>query len=460
MQLVYGTANPAKIGWMKKALKGLEIDIIGIKELETNLPLVPEEGNTPLENAREKAAAYYRVLHRPVFSCDSGLYIEGLPDELQPGIHVRRVKEKVLTDEEMLEYYGSLARQYGGLKARYWNAVCLVVNEDEIYERMDESLASSPFLLVSEPHGHVTEGFPLDSLSVDIRSGRYFNDQPDGAETDGGDSDEMEGFTDFFRQALNLSEEKREGNGCGQYETAGNLKQRISIHDKYSENRQGFGNWLREQYRIPEKGKILELGCGTGQIWKDAELPAGVRLYLTDFSEGMLKEAKENLRQKDHIFYEVVNIQSIPYKDASFDVVIANMMLYHVPDLDRALQEVRRVLKTGGLFYCATYGENGIPSWLQEVFKEYPADIQLNRNFTLQNGAACLEKYFKKVELRQYPDALNITETEDLLAYILSMDSMAELREYPRDEMLRILDEKRVNGVIHIPKEYGMFAAE
>lgn len=252
-------------------------------------------------------------------------------------------------------------------------------------------------------------------------------------------------------------------NRCGQYETAGNLKQRISIHDKYSENKQGFGNWIRSQYQIPEQGTILELGCGTGLTWKEAELPAGVQLYLTDFSEGMLKEAEKNLGQdlgKRHkVSFEVVNIQSIPYEDESFDMVIANMMLYHAPDLNQALKEVRRVLKKGGKFYCATYGENGIPSWLKEVFSEYPADIILNRNFTLQNGAEYLEKYFENVELRRYADALNITESKDLLEYILSMDSMAELRKYPKEEIMQLLNERKENGIIHIPKEYGMFLA-
>lgn len=209
MQLIYGTGNPAKIEWMKKSLEELALDIVGIKELEEDIPAITENGNTPLENAREKAYSYYQALHRPVFSCDSGLYIEGLPDALQPGIHVRRVNEKVLTDEEMQAYYGSLAEKYGNLRARYWNAVCLVINEDEIYERMDESLASEPFLLVSRPYGKVTEGFPLDSLSVDVKTGLYFNDpayDAAEAEEEGG---EREGFAEFFRQAMRLQEVQR-----------------------------------------------------------------------------------------------------------------------------------------------------------------------------------------------------------------------------------------------------------
>ena len=128
-----------------------------------------------LENARQKALCYYDFYRIPVFSCDSGLYFEGLPQELQPGIHVRTVGGKYLTDEEMLEYYGGLARKYGDLRARYRHAVCLVMDREHIYEAMDDSTASEVFLLKSVPYAGVRhKGFPLDSLSVSLGTGKYF----------------------------------------------------------------------------------------------------------------------------------------------------------------------------------------------------------------------------------------------------------------------------------------------
>ena len=103
-----------------------------------------ETGSTPLENARIKALAYYRAFDMPVFSCDSGLYFDNVPDELQPGVHVRNVNGKCLSDDEMVEYYSGLAKKYGNLTARYRNAICFVQDEEHIYESMAPSMASDP----------------------------------------------------------------------------------------------------------------------------------------------------------------------------------------------------------------------------------------------------------------------------------------------------------------------------
>ena len=145
-----------------------------------------------------------------------------------------------------------------------------------------------------------------------------------------------------------------------QYQTSQNLNTRISIHDKYSTNPQPFGDWILSHYEIVPGMKILELGCGTGSMWtKHLHLLRGSSLVLTDFSEGMLETAKQSVTA-ENVTFQQVDIQNIPYPDASFDAVIANMMLYHVPDLHKGLSEVRRVLKKSGKFYCATYGIHGI----------------------------------------------------------------------------------------------------
>ena len=246
---------------------------------------------------------------------------------------------------------------------------------------------------------------------------------------------------------------------ASQYKTADNLAARISIHDKYSTNKQGFGNWLYEQYELCFNTRILELGCGNAAMWRGRILPDGVRLLLTDFSEGMLSDAKKNVGECDRITFEQVDIQNIPYTDNSFDTVIANMMLYHVPDLDRALQEVRRVLKPDGTFFCATYGENGITEFVRSAVARctgQPA-VAMNYVFTLQNGAAILGRYFDRVEKRLYPDSLAVTDTRDLVAYIRTMTAMVDCGDVRDDELQFILDSMKVDGVLTVPKEYGMF---
>ncbi len=75
-----------------------------------------------------------------------------------------------------------------------------------------------------------------------------------------------------------------------QYANAENLNTRISIHQKYSTNKMGFGNWIFSNYKISQGMKVLELGCGTGDMWKGHEdlISRCDSLVLSDFSEGML----------------------------------------------------------------------------------------------------------------------------------------------------------------------------
>ena len=181
MKILYGTGNPAKLQAMCANLSKLDIEIIGLKDMEGEFPNAPEDGNTPLENARHKAWTYFHYYQIPVFSCDSGLYIEGIPDELQPGVHVRTVHGKTLTDDEMRDYYSGLAAKYGDLTAQYINAICLIIDETHVYESMDESLFGEKFLITSKPHSSIRRpGFPIDSLSKDIASGKYYYDLEQG----------------------------------------------------------------------------------------------------------------------------------------------------------------------------------------------------------------------------------------------------------------------------------------
>ncbi len=138
-------------------------------------------------------------------------------------------------------------------------------------------------------------------------------------------------------------------------------------------------------------------------------------------------------------------------------MVVANMMLYHVPDLDKGLKEVARVLKSGHKFYTTTYGENGITKYIQSLLNDGGFTDSQNKTFTLQNGETLLSKYFSKVELRQYEDSLEVTDTNDLIDYVFSMSSMIGLDHSDRPRLFEVLEYKKTNGKITIPKEYGIF---
>ena len=177
MRILYGTTNKGKLQAMEKSVRQLDIEVIGLNDLNCKLPLIEECGRTPLENAEIKARAYFEAFHMPVFSCDSGLYFDELTDEEQPGIHVRRVNGKELNDDEMIQHYSTLAGKYGGkITGRYRNAIYFILDEDHHYSSMDMSIATEPFVLVTKPHVKRVEGFPLDSLSIDIETGKYYYD--------------------------------------------------------------------------------------------------------------------------------------------------------------------------------------------------------------------------------------------------------------------------------------------
>lgn len=180
MKVLYGTTNPAKLESMKRITKSLGLEIIGLNDLNKPLPVVKENGRNPLENAKIKARAYYEAFSMPVFSCDSGLYFDDLEEALQPGTHIRRIGGKELADAEMIEYYSNLAEKYDDrLIGRYRNAVCFIVDDETSFLSMDAALSTEPFILVSKPHPKVVPGFPLDSLSVDIATGKYYYDLED-----------------------------------------------------------------------------------------------------------------------------------------------------------------------------------------------------------------------------------------------------------------------------------------
>ncbi|MDU4889541.1 MAG: non-canonical purine NTP pyrophosphatase [Clostridium sp.] len=204
MKLIYGTKNPAKLESMRRILKELPIEVVGLNELSVEIGEVEESGNSPLDNARLKAEAYYSVLKEPVFSCDSGLYIDGLDEERQPGVYARRVKGKTLSDDEMIKYYAGIAKEFGGkVTAQYKNAICLVMSNSKSYESMDEDISSERFILTDKPHPVRIKGFPLDSISIDENTGEYYMD----IKNEETESDMIgKGFREFFAKVINKIE--------------------------------------------------------------------------------------------------------------------------------------------------------------------------------------------------------------------------------------------------------------
>lgn len=250
-----------------------------------------------------------------------------------------------------------------------------------------------------------------------------------------------------------------------QYKNTDNLKVRKELHEKYSVNKIGFQKWMFEQYPFHPKMKVLELGSGRGELWKfyfESEVLQSYEMdiILSDFSEGMV-EYMQQCYSGEKISVRRIDIADIPFENETFDLIIANSMLYHVKDIDLTLSEVRRVLKKQGLFYCATLGLNGMTQYLYRALDEVgiPYNHESSISFTLQNGMPLLRKQFEKVERHDYDDSLEIDVVEDYLEYIYSMASMQGLDKKYYNTLLNYFNSKKVNGYLHVPKEYGMFVA-
>ena len=193
-------------------------------------------------------------------------------------------------------------------------------------------------------------------------------------------------------------------------------------------------------------------------MWKNKEdlIRLCSRLILSDFSKAMIAAAKSNIGEHENVEYKAIDIQEISYKNETFDVVIANMMLYHVP-ISLKSGRGTTCLEKGGFFYCATYGEHGMVEYLSKILSVPENDT--NKNFTLQNGSEILHKTFSNVQKLEYTDSLSVTNIDDMIEYLYSLSSMTSITGIPKQAIKDILIAHSANGILNVPKEYGMFIA-
>ena len=255
-----------------------------------------------------------------------------------------------------------------------------------------------------------------------------------------------------------------------QYKNAVNLNVRIALHQRFSHNPVPWFTWLADQIALKDGYRVLETGCGNGELWCHRSQIPDICLYLTDISSGMVEDAMKRLREErmpaafsKKIQFGTEDCQKFSFPDQAFDTVIANHVLFYVKNLPQALKEVRRVLKTGGTFYCSTYGKNHmkeITSMVQEFDPRITlSEVALYELFGLENGEGMLREQFEEVELRMYEDYLLVDEAEPLLDYILSCHgNQSEILNQRQLEFKTFLQKKiEEHGAIKITKMAGMF---
>lgn len=253
-----------------------------------------------------------------------------------------------------------------------------------------------------------------------------------------------------------------ETNIIEQYKNAKNLNDRISLHEKYSTNKQGWFNWLFNQIDFSRVNRLLELGCGNGKLWRENRIDLRNReIFLSDISEGMVEEVRNKLGSDFNCI--VADAEKIPFKDSYFDSIIANHVLFYLNDLNLGLKEIDRVLKSDGILYCSTYGKNHMKE-ITEIVQNFDSRISLSNHslydiFGLENGESILKEYFFNVKRMDYQDSLEITESKPLIDYIMSCHGNQNEILGPRlNEFKEYIEELlENNGKIVVTKEAGLF---
>ena len=285
-----------------------------------------------------------------------------------------------------------------------------------------------------------------------------------------------------------------------QYENSSNISARINLHSLFSTNKPGWFPWIYEKCNIKDGMNILEIGCGSGSLWKEnyneltGQKPFDINITLNDISEGMLRDTKrelENLYKENnniiigyysesgdfptvssiseknnsqcsiHFDLHAFDCHEIPYEDNSFDLIIANHVLFYCDDINTVLSEIRRVIQTGGTFICSTYGASHMKE-ITELVQKFNSSIilsadKLYNRFGLDNGASLLSPYFSSVSKEIYEDELIVDRAEPLIEYILSCHGNQNQYLLDRYKDFRTFVERKTKRGFHITKNSGIF---
>lgn len=252
-----------------------------------------------------------------------------------------------------------------------------------------------------------------------------------------------------------------------QYINASNISARISLHQMYSTGRPGWFQWIYDNCSICHNMNILELGCGSGTFWtvNQDKLPPDINVTITDISEGMIRDAKRNITNSGlaqyNFSYNTTDCCNIPYPDNSFDIVIANHVLFYCNPVTKAVNEIHRVLKSGGRLICSTYSSRHMQE-INQLVSDFDSRIVLSADrlytiFGLDNGCQLLNDDFKQIEKKIYKDSLIVDKAEPLIEYIMSCHGNQNQYLLDRYSSFKNFVSDRLSRPMHITKEAGIF---
>lgn len=236
----------------------------------------------------------------------------------------------------------------------------------------------------------------------------------------------------------------------GAYATAEPLSVRIETHRRYSVPPIDLPMWVLDRYAWRGDETVLDIGTGTGQYLAPlrARIPRG-RIIAGDLAWGMLCDLRAQGAPGGAMLLNA-DAEALPLSDASCDVILASYVMFLVPDIPRALAEMRRVLRRGGALLAVTMAEAYMDELRLALYAAAdrlgvtrpPTWLSIHRRFNLTNGLALLEPHFH-VERRQHESALVFPNVEPVLAYVNSTRDTLErdLSHRTWDEFIATLRE-------------------
>ena len=198
-EVLFATGNASKVARYKDKLLERGIVLKSLKDMDVDID-VDENGSTAIENATIKAKAYNDATDLPTMATDDTMYIVGIPEEKQPGIFVRRVNGKRLNDQEMIDYYTGLVKEYGkdGKLDTKWILGMVIIKDGKVYTHEE---TTSEYYILDTPAKDMREGYPLSSILFNKKANKYDiylteEDKKIGQADD-------KGFVDFVDEVIN-----------------------------------------------------------------------------------------------------------------------------------------------------------------------------------------------------------------------------------------------------------------
>jgi ubiquinone/menaquinone biosynthesis C-methylase UbiE len=254
-----------------------------------------------------------------------------------------------------------------------------------------------------------------------------------------------------------------------QYSSSKKYEARIYLSRKFKTNPKSKYEWIFDHFPKNENLNVLELGCGTGLFWlaNRSNIIKSWSITLSDYSEGMLETARNSLSRLNYNFhYEIINAENIQCPDNTFDIILANNMLYHIQNRDNAIKNINRILKDDGVFIASTMGKNDISelhNYLYTFLKTKNSKFRFREfSFSLNNGTEQLTKHFKNVVLEKHDNKLEINEADAIVNYYLSFNGIYDNvivlpEEYVNDFKTYLQNVLEKEKTIITTKDEGIF---